>query len=185
MALSGSSWVNQFPTSRSVDDLQEPFRSSVGRFLKALTQGGTSLRIADTLRPPERAYLMHWSFAIANATANPAKVPLMSGVDIQWVHTDPTGHPDFAASKSAASDMVRGYGIVFAPALQSRHSEGLAIDITISWQGDLSIIDSTGAAETIRSEPRNGLNSDLHLIGASYGVIKLVTDPPHWSSDGH
>jgi D-alanyl-D-alanine dipeptidase len=185
MALSGSSWVDQFPTSRSVDDLREPFRSNVQSFLKAITQSGASLRIADTLRPPERAYLMHWSFAVANATANPAKVPLMTGVDIQWVHTDPTGHPDFVASQSAASGMVKGYGIVFAPALESRHSEGLAIDMTISWQGDLSIIDAAGSTQTIQSEPRNGLNLDLHRIGASYGVVKLVTDPPHWSSDGH
>jgi len=185
MALSGSSWVDQFPTSRSVDDLQEPFRSNVQGFLKAIIQSGASLRIADTLRPPQRVYLMHWSFAIANATINPAKVPLMTGVDIQWVHTDPTGNPDFVASRSAASDMVKGYGIVFAPALKSRHSDGLAIDMTISWQDNLSIIDAAGSTQTIQSEPRNGLNSDLHRIGASYGVVKLVTDPPHWSSDGH
>jgi uncharacterized Zn-binding protein involved in type VI secretion len=27
--------------------------------------------------------------------------------------------------------------------------------------------------------------SDLHAVGASYGVHKLVSDPPHWSDDGH
>jgi hypothetical protein len=34
---------------------------------------------------------------------------------------------------------------------------------------------------------KNGtaLNPVLHKIGASYGVIKLLSDPPHWSSDGH
>ncbi len=27
-------------------------------------------------------------------------------------------------------------------------------------------------------------NSDLYSVGASYGVIKLISDPPHWSDDG-
>jgi hypothetical protein len=27
--------------------------------------------------------------------------------------------------------------------------------------------------------------TDLHALGATYGVIKLVSDPPHWSDDGH
>ena len=27
--------------------------------------------------------------------------------------------------------------------------------------------------------------SDLYPVGASYGVHKLESDPPHWSADGH
>jgi len=27
--------------------------------------------------------------------------------------------------------------------------------------------------------------SDLHAVGASYGARKLVSDPPHWSDNGH
>lgn len=26
---------------------------------------------------------------------------------------------------------------------------------------------------------------DLYAVGATYGVQKLVSDPPHWSDDGH
>lgn len=185
MLLSGSDWVQQFPTTSSVDDLQEPFRSKVQSFLKALAVAGAKVSIADTLRPSQRVYLMHWSFCIANGTANPAKVPLMDGVDIQWVHTDSAGNPDPTATKAAAADMVKAYGIVFAPALGSRHTEGLAIDMTISWQGDLTINDASGKPVTIIGLPRNGMNGDLHFVGATYGVVKLVTDPPHWSSDGH
>jgi hypothetical protein len=185
MQLSGPNWMQEFPTSNNVNDLQDPFRSNVQHFLEELMQSGANINVADTLRPPERVYLMHWSFAIANGTANPAKVPLINGVDIQWVHTDASGNPDFPASKAAALDMVKGFGIVFPPALQSRHSEGLAIDMTISWQGDLMITDSTGLTATIKGPPCNGMNRDLHRTGASYGVIKLVSDPPHWSSDGH
>jgi hypothetical protein len=27
-------------------------------------------------------------------------------------------------------------------------------------------------------------NAALHVLGASYGVLKLVTDAPHWSHNG-
>lgn len=27
--------------------------------------------------------------------------------------------------------------------------------------------------------------SSLHAVGATYGVYKLLSDPPHWSDDGH
>ena len=185
MPFSGVEWVNQFPTSSSPTDLVEPFRTSVNNFLAALRGAGTTVTIADTLRPAQRVYLMHWCYTIANGTVNPAKVPLLDGVDIQWVHTDANGNPDPIATKAAAAAMVRGYGIVFAPALTSRHTEGLAIDFTVTWNGDLTIQDAGKVPRKIASLPGNGGNPDLHEVGASYGVIKLVTDPPHWSSDGH
>jgi hypothetical protein len=62
MTLSGPAWVHQFSTSSSVNDLQQPFRGNVISFLGALAAAGAIVTIADTLRPPERVYLMHWSF---------------------------------------------------------------------------------------------------------------------------
>jgi len=110
----------------------------------------------------------------------------MSGVDIQWLHLNAQGQPDLAASRSAAEQMVQGYGIVFKPALTSRHTEGKAIDMTITWQNSLLIANGSGTMVTISSSPRDGAgNADLHQVGSSYGVNKLLTDPPHWSSDGH
>jgi hypothetical protein len=128
---------------------------------------------------------MHFSFAVARESLDPGAVPAMAGVDIQWMHQTPAGRPDLAASKMAAEQMVLGYGIVFKPALTSRHIEGKAIDMTISWQGDLKIATAAGTTVTITSLPRSGDNTDLHAVGRTYGVIKLATDPPHWSSDGH
>ena len=185
MTPSGPGWVPQFPTSSSVDDLAGPFRTKVQSFLTALAASGATVRIADTLRPPQRVYLMFWSFSIAKDNQNPAKVPLMDGVDIQWVHTDQDGNPNPTASQLAAAQMVAGYQIVFKPALTSRHTQGLAIDMSISWLGNLSIRNATGDLITITSSPRNGLNPDLWNVGSTYGVIKLASDPPHWSSDGH
>ena len=185
MPLSGPDWVKQFPTTSSVDDLAEPFRTNVKNFLAALSVAGARVVVSDTFRPPQRVYLMHWAFAIANRTANPAKVPPMDGVDIQWVHTDVAGNPDAAATTAAAAAMVKAYGIVFAPAVASRHTERLAVDMTISWSGALTIKNASDSPVTIAAPPHNGLNPGLHAVGATYGVIKLVSDPPHWSSDGH
>jgi hypothetical protein len=56
--------------------------------------------------------------------------------------------------------------------------------MTITWQGNLRIVDAAGKTITIKSEPRNGTNKELVKVGATYGVVKLPSDPPHWSDDG-
>ena len=80
--------------------------------------------------------------------------------------------------------MADAYGIDYPPALTSRHTRGRAIDMSISWNGTLSINNRDDDPIDIVSAPRNGRNTDLHMVGATYGVYKLVRDPPHWSDDG-
>lgn len=101
------------------------------------------------------------------------------------MHTDASGNPDPVATKAAAAAMVRAYGIVFAPALSSRHTDGFAVDMTISWPGSLTINNVLGGPVTIAAQPANGMNPALHSVGATCGVIKLISDPPYRSSDGH
>jgi hypothetical protein len=183
--LSGPQWAARFPTSRSVDSLAEPFRGDVSRFVASLRTAGAGVTIAATRRPRERAYLMHYAFQIARANLDPREVPPFPGVHIQWVHYDPQGRLDLTASRHAALQMVHAYEIVHRPALNSRHTQGLAIDMNIHWVRDLVITNGAGRTITIKTAPRNGAgNADLHRLGASYGVHKLGVDPPHWSSDG-
>lgn len=185
--LSGVYWVSQFPTSRSIDSLVTPFRSNVVRFVGALQKASASVSIAATRRPPERAYLMHYAWRIVNEGLSPEAVPPYPGVDIQWGHTDSRGKVDLAASRAAAQEMVSAYALKYKPSLTSNHINGTAIDMTIAWLGNLVIRDGgSGAVKTIMSSPRTGAdNHDLWTVGASYGVIKLISDPPHWSNDGH
>lgn len=185
--LSGSQWVAQFPTSRSTDDLAEPFRSNAKRFIAALTAAGAKVSLAATRRPAERAWLMHYAWAIAKDGLSPASVPANPAIPIRWVHTDAAGRVDLGASRAAAAAMVQGYGMAYPAALDSQHIRGLAFDADITWSGTLRIPDGrTGATKAISSTPSNGAdNRDLHAVGASYGVIKLASDPPHWSIDGH
>ncbi len=183
--LSGPVWVSRFPNSISVDDLVDPFKSNAKKFISALRNAGATVSISSTLRSKERAYLMHWSFKIS-AGYSPENVPAMQGVEIEWVHRDDKGKANLPASKTAADMMVSGYEIAYEPALASRHTEGKAIDMDISWTTpDLTITDGAGKSVTIKTGLKNGSNAELHKVGASYAVIKLLSDPPHWSSDGH
>ena len=183
--LSGASWVQKFPNSTSLDDLVDPFKGNAKKFIAALQKAGATVTVNATLRPKERAYLMHWSFKVSNGL-DPEKVPAMTGVEIEWVHRDAKGNKNLAASKTAADMMVSGYDIAFQPVLVSRHTEGKAIDMDISWTArEFTITDGAGKSVTIKSASKDGSDTDLHKVAKSYNVIKLVSDPPHWSSDGH
>ncbi|WP_197715448.1 hypothetical protein [Aquitalea magnusonii] len=156
----------------------------MSNFISAIKNAGGYVSIAATYRPPERAYLMHWSWMISHEKVKADEVPPMMGVHIEWDHGDDN------KSKRAAAGMVSAYGmgaLKIAPALRSRHTERKAIDMNIGWRGTLKIIDANGDEVEIRSSPSSGMNSDLHKVGKSYGVIKFwkgAKDKPHWSTDG-
>lgn len=183
--LSGAQWVARFPSSKSVDDCKEPFKTDLASFIAALEAAGATVSISATYRPPERAYLMHWSWKIVNVDADPKTIPGKEGVNINW------DHGDNEESVQAAQAMVDGYGmrnLHVPPALASRHIDGKAVDMSISWTGDLAIENADGTTATIKSDPKTGMNAELKTVGATYGVIKYVggdADKPHWSSDGH
>jgi hypothetical protein len=182
--LSGSQWVTRFLGSNSTNDLWPTFKTAVDSFIEALNEAGASVHISATYRPPERAYLMHWSWIIAHG-ANASTATPMNGVHINWVH------PTAAASRIAAQAMVDGYGIhnlQVPPALNTRHTAKSAIDMNILWSGTLKIKNYSGQEVIITTLPRTGMNVQLKAVGATYGVIKFVggnADKPHWSTDGH
>jgi len=159
MNPAGPAWCAKFQTSTSLDDLIEPFRGNCERFIAEIKSAGGKVDISATYRPSERAYLMHYAGLIVWSKQDPALIPPMEGVDIQW----DLGTPE--ATHAAAGAMVTAYGIKYPAALASRHTQRLAIDCTISG------FHLTGQA--------------LWDMGKSFGVIKLVSDPPHWSRDGH
>jgi len=156
------------------------FRGKVMAFISAMEKGGAKVQATATWRPAERAYLMHWCWMIANLSQAPAAVPPMAGVDIDWTHRG-----DGAAARAGARAMVKAYDLEVLPSLDSRHVQRRAIDMTISWNGMLSVRDFDGNMHHISSSPRDGDNRELGQVGASFGVIKRAGDPPHWSDDGH
>jgi hypothetical protein len=180
--LSGAAWWNanqaKYPNSAAVADLVQPFRGNVTAFLKAMQGAGASVAISATRRNAIRAHLMHYSWCVANGSVAPRGVPALPGLRIQW------DHGDLAKSRKGAQEMVDLFQIAFEPSLTSRHIEGRAIDMTIGWNGTLKIKDKAGKARKLEAPRTGDANRDLHAIGASYGVIKLLSDPPHWSDDG-
>jgi hypothetical protein len=122
---------------------------------------------------------MHYSYRVGRGKIDAQDVPAMADVDIDWVHRDSRGRASNTASRHAALGMAGLYGVVYAPALSSHHTEGRAIDMTISGCVNNTFSDADGTATRVRNA------ADLHALGASFGVIKVVSDKPHWSDDGH
>jgi hypothetical protein len=182
--LSGKTWSARYPDAKTTDALASDFRAGCEAFVAAMRQAGATVAVSSTRRPAERAYLMHFCWRISRQTINPQNVPPKPGVKIEWAHRRPDGSIDLAASRAAAEAMVQAYDIAFPPALDSRHTQGLAIDMTIKWGGDLVIAKHDKTTTAITSAPRNGFNLALRNVGKTYGVIKNPKDPPHWSTDG-
>jgi hypothetical protein len=185
---SGKYWVDWANThaknSESVDDLAEPFRTNAKGFIKALVDAGAKVKVTATKRDVKRAYLFHWSWLTALEKSKPSAATTMAGVDIEWDHGDDN------KSKAGAQEMVDGFGLAVppksnvAPALASNHIAGKAIDMDITWTGDLEVNKKDGTIVSVPFMTNPNLNTKLHTVGESYGVKKLKTDAPHWSSDG-
>lgn len=181
---SGKNWVNKFQGSNSLSTLKGSFASGAKSFVAALRVAKAHVDIQATYRPPQRAYLMHWAWSVAHGS-DPSKVPTMSGVDIDWAHKDKQGKVDLAASKKAAQEMVQGFNMAHNAVLKTRHEEGLAVDMVITWSGELKVADAKGKPVTVKTSPQNNNNKELHAVALTYKVHKLTSDYPHWSSDGH
>ena len=178
--VSGPKWCERFPGSKSPDALLPDFRGRLLAFISAMERGGAGVVVTATYRPPERAYLMHWCWRIANGGCNPGDVQQMAKVDIDWTHRG-----DGAAARAAAGAMVQAFDLNYAPALDSNHCHRRAVDMTIGWHDTLTILDFEARERHIKSTPRDGSNRELIQVGATFGVFKLAGDPPHWSDDGH
>lgn len=181
--LSGKQWwhANQakFPNSREISSLDSGFRSRVEAFLESLRQAGATVAVSSTRRNATRAYLMHYSWRIAEGDLDPAEVPSRPEANIAW------DHGDIKKSRDAAREMVNLFNMAHIASLTSNHITGKAIDMTISWKDTLVLTKPAPLLAKIESRPRTGENRDLQALAADvFGVRKLPSDPPHWSHNG-
>ncbi|MFC5527977.1 hypothetical protein [Cohnella yongneupensis] len=187
---SGKAWYNSFPTSTSTTDLDPSFKPNVDKFIEALKAAGVKVTINASKRPAERAWLMHYSWLIYKNKISPKDVPVNTDINIQWVH--PNDDKKYTKSKQAAKEMVMAYEISVldvAPALNSYHISGKAIDMNTTWTTKtITIKDANGKDVKISSGKKDGTNPELIKVGATYGVIHyspVSKDKVHWSTDGH
>lgn len=186
---SGKFWVTWASAhardSSSLDDLVEPFKTSVKTFIKALQDAGATVKVGNTLRSEKRAYLFHWCWLVGLGKSKASESGSLPGVDIDW------DHGDADKSKAGSKEMIDGFGLAVppnstnAPSLTSNHISGQAVDMTITWAATMKIKKKDGSEESVVFMSDVNQNMKLHSVGASYGVQKLATDAPHWSFDGH
>jgi hypothetical protein len=182
---SGKAWCSKFPDKTDLDELKGDFKDNFKKFKKSLDDAGATTTVNSVLRPKERAYLMHWSWLIVKKNQDAQKVDAMTGVDIEWWH----GSKE--KSTAAAQEMVDCFmigGLGEAPALESNHTKGKAVDMSTSWSGDLKLKDADGKDVTISSTPRDSTNKDLITVAKTFKVIHRIDvdkDKNHWSEDGH
>ena len=119
--------------------------------------GRASVAIGTTKRPVARAYLKHYAYKIANNAIDPANVPAVVGVDIEL------DHGSLEASQRAAPDMIDSYAIVAQPALNSRHTVGKTIDMTIAWSGTLILIRCANAPNIFRIKSAEKLHDQIRF----------------------
>ena len=186
-SLMRSSLDELYPGSKDLNKLSPSFGVKVQNFIGALQAAGIQPEIKATYRPPERAYLMHWAWRIVKQDLDASQIPAYPGVDINW------NYGSAALSKQAAQEMLTfldiGANLKTAPALESRHTEGLAIDMQISWSGKKVITNASGKNVKIKNAFGSAvLNKKLIKLAATYGVMHFVpaaSDTTHWSSDGN
>jgi hypothetical protein len=201
---SGAAWGSKFPGTRSVSDLASGFRQHVERFIAAMKAAGITVCPVATYRPYERSYLMHFSWLIAHDQVPAQNVPRFdpppgaADVTICWAHYKPDGSYDQAASVAAAKAELAALGVdpklAVPPPLESNHNKRLAIDMTTTWTGTVTVKNGQGHDVVIATTPRTGLNAKLMAIGQTFGVIhfcftgcKTATpakDANHWSFNG-
>ncbi|WP_218000386.1 peptidoglycan-binding domain-containing protein [Sphingomonas soli] len=180
--LSGAAWwrANQakYPNSEKLADLASPFRERAIEFVDALKAAGAKVIVSATRRNRTRAHLMHYSWRVSRGEIAPRDVPAIAGLAIRWDHGDP------ARSKKGAQEMSDLFGLAYQPSLTSNHIDGRAVDMTISWTGTIEIKDKAGKKRSLAAPRTGDANTELHKVGATYGVLKLLSDPPHWSDNG-
>lgn len=182
----GVIWVSRFPGSKDILDLAPPFRGDVQNLLQRLIEGRASVDVEATWRPEERAWLMHYACWVAGFTKDgqffqmeSSEVPAHSNIDIDW-----TCGGDRSTAIEAAKQMVAAYGIVFPASLTSNHIKRLAIDWKVRIANGATIRDAQGHPFSF-SGAADQTDKRFHAIARTFGVLPLVTDPVHFSIDGH
>ncbi len=195
---SGSYWVEwadiHATFSKDVEMLEISFKNKVKLFLKALDDAGVAYKITTTKRSAKRAYLFHWSWQIVHGIwsknkflrkCKASEATKMPGVDIEW------DHGNEKASKLAAQEMLDDFELAAppkstsAPALSSNHIKGEAIDLVFEVPWTNAKIKKQDGTEVLVPYLRDvNVNTLLHEVGKSYGLIKHLHDAPHWSING-
>ncbi len=125
--LSGMHWCKRFPEpegeTAKLNVLDDSFKNKAIAFIRSLRNEGFGVEVSSTRRPSERAYLMHYAWMIYMENMDANTIPKMEGVDVIWSHNN---------TRTAAKDMCDTYKLIARPSLNTNHTPGRAMDITLT-----------------------------------------------------
>jgi hypothetical protein len=189
-----ATWANaNYPADDRVDALGDPFRSNVRAFLLAVADSTDSAtgrapipQIIQVYRPPERAYLLHWSWQIATQAGSPGEADQLcvpGGMHIIWQHYRTDGSLDGSGALDAARAMTNAFRLSTFPAYPTKHSERTAIDMFIEWHGTLTLTNASDSIVTVSGPSNSRQSQTFQNVGRTFGVIK-GSSLNHWSDTG-
>jgi len=199
---SGRRFAERHPGSKDLNELKDrdpdSFQQRVRRFIQALEDAGATVTVGSTYRSDETQYLMHYAWRIAHGDINPADVPPWPGIDICWDWLNEDGTQDLGASSLGAQELVDAYHMVnyAAKPPYSHHRDHLAVDLSISWHGNITVRNVTlpdGTVGNVTLQNGTGIpetdsmNRQLWNLGQrpNFDIThNQGTDWPHWSPDG-
>jgi hypothetical protein len=181
----------------NISELKADFGADLQAFIDMLAANNITVHLSSAFRPPERSYLFHYSSRIWWGKIKAKDVPPMDGVDIIW------DHGNEAASRKAAEELARKFGIKKVAALRSNHNGGTAVDMSMTFTGNtkneisyelngktvtrkIKVDDEAIYGDDNLSKVISGIGKrELSKAGADFGVKRAVdNDIVHWSRSG-
>ncbi|MDX2469138.1 MAG: hypothetical protein QNL04_01040, partial [SAR324 cluster bacterium] len=167
--LSGARWHGEKLPKTGLESLKGNFKTNFTAFERWLKLNGSFDGASRfTLRPPERAWLMHHSWRIAGQKrvkalefTYPHFPEDEHGLGIIW------DHGDAATSKQKAQEMVEKYAITYEPALKSLHTLGLAVDFKIETLSPEPLLTLT----QVTTEQGKKFFTNLKKDGPKFGLL--------------
>jgi hypothetical protein len=151
-------------------------------FVEGLRAAGAQVHVTAGLRHPNRAFLMHYAWGVAQGQYTPSQANEACrgcGINIEW------DHGATEATRAAAQALVDAFGLVHQASIKSNHISGLAIDMEISdLPASITMNGQTYATQCGASG--EAAARSVAPIGRTMGVIWFGPgDVVHWSHDGH
>jgi hypothetical protein len=193
-AIADARWGGATP---NISELKADFGTDLQAFIDMLAANSITVHLSSAFRPPERSYLFHYSSRIWWGTIKAKDVPPMDGVDIVW------DHGNDAASRKAAEELARKFGIKKVAALRSNHNGGTAVDMSMTFTANtkneisyelngktvtrkIKVDDEARYGDDNLSKVISGIaKRELSKAGADFGVKRAVdNDIVHWSRSG-
>ena len=174
-------WCNRhnFVSSSSLDDLKGDFRESAKKVINGIIAAGGEISISATFRHKVRAAIMNYCYCRSEGWSTDEAEEILADNNI-----------NISATYQGAEAAVDAFQMVCCAATNSRHIDGLAVDMEIhklpdSFQYDGYTIE-TGGNRGGKVSNAEALDDALSASGVCYNFNWIGTgDYVHWSSDGH